>query len=333
MNIKQNKDLIRSNVDALILRPLLERDCYGYEILSSIQENSNGLYAVKQPTLYSCLKRLENQGKIESYLGDVSQGAQRRYYTLTDLGKKYINQYCYEWEYVRTILNGLISDKEFDPDLEIELFDASELRPKTKRTRRSDVDKDGEKEVIIKEVIKEVPVIKEVIKEVPVHVAATTVQQPTTPQPKVEEVEKPVMPAAEKEVEKDTRYSKDTIIQTSDNTEVQTKSVKYDYHKGTISMTEDEINKFYMNNYLPKELREESARKRKDEGPTAEERQEHQSKNQAAYYNYVSELSQENAKKGNQSYSILDEDLDRINKNAEKQKELSPEEILFLDKK
>ena len=60
-------DLIRGHINTIILRTLYERDKYGYEIIEEIEKKSHGQYSLKQPTLYSALKRLETQGYINAY--------------------------------------------------------------------------------------------------------------------------------------------------------------------------------------------------------------------------------------------------------------------------
>ena len=62
-------DLIRGHINTIILRTLYERDKYGYEIIEEIESKSHGQYTLKQPTLYSALKRLESQGYINAYSG------------------------------------------------------------------------------------------------------------------------------------------------------------------------------------------------------------------------------------------------------------------------
>ena len=132
MDNNANIDLIRSHVDTIILRSLLNEDKYGLEILNEIKEKSQGLYTLKQPTLYSCLKRLEKLGYISSYKGATSNGAQRVYYTLSEAGKNFVLTDQYQWEYSRTIIDNLLSDKKYDPNT-APPFDASSLRPMTKR--------------------------------------------------------------------------------------------------------------------------------------------------------------------------------------------------------
>ena len=70
-----SSDLIRGHINTIILRTLYDGDKYGYEIISEIEEKSRGQYALKQPTLYSALKRLESQDYVTSYWGG---GEQRR---------------------------------------------------------------------------------------------------------------------------------------------------------------------------------------------------------------------------------------------------------------
>lgn len=109
-------DLIRGHINTIILRTLYERDKYGYEIIEEIESKSHGQYTLKQPTLYSALKRLESQGYINAYwkTDEVSQGGRRKYYTLTDSGREITERNQAEWEYSRTVIDNLISDRNFD---------------------------------------------------------------------------------------------------------------------------------------------------------------------------------------------------------------------------
>lgn len=133
-----NTELIRGHVDTIILNSLAERDRYGYEILDIISDLSEGRYEIKQPTLYSCLKRLEKQGFITSYFGDESNGGRRRYYQLTEKGRETLEKDQREWEFSRTIINKLLSDKEIDLKTVEAPFDPNELRPLTRRVKAHD---------------------------------------------------------------------------------------------------------------------------------------------------------------------------------------------------
>ena len=95
-------DLIRGHINTIILRTLYDEDKYGYDIISEIEKKSGGMYSLKQPTLYSALKRLEALEYVESYYGDHSNGGQRKYFRLTSKGREAIDQDLTEWEYSRT---------------------------------------------------------------------------------------------------------------------------------------------------------------------------------------------------------------------------------------
>ena len=77
-NLDINSDLIRGHISTIILRSLYDGDKYGYEIINEIEKKSGGMYTLKQPTLYSALKRLEANNYVSSYFGGNSNGGRRR---------------------------------------------------------------------------------------------------------------------------------------------------------------------------------------------------------------------------------------------------------------
>jgi PadR family transcriptional regulator PadR len=109
-NLGISADLIRGHINTIILRSLYDGDKYGYDIINEIEKKSGGLYTLKQPTLYSALKRLESLNYVSSYYGEFSNGGRRKYFSLTELGRRFTEQNLSEWEYSRTIIDSLISD-------------------------------------------------------------------------------------------------------------------------------------------------------------------------------------------------------------------------------
>ncbi|MHC1749071.1 MAG: PadR family transcriptional regulator [Cellulosilyticaceae bacterium] len=101
-------DLIRGNTDTIILAHLTEKDSYGYEINKAIQQKTNSAYELKEATLYSAFRRLEQGGLIESYWGNENIGARRRYYKITNLGKAAYVQNKKDWEVAKQIIDQLI---------------------------------------------------------------------------------------------------------------------------------------------------------------------------------------------------------------------------------
>ncbi len=151
-NFNANVDFVRGQADMIVLSALSDSDKYGLEILSAIQERSQGMYSLKQATLYSSLKRLEKNGYVHSYDGDISNGAKRVYYGLTEIGKDHLNNDKSYWEFCNFLMSNLISDNKFDPQNESKPFDPAEFRPLTRRVRgeKDDKEHDKEKEVLVK---------------------------------------------------------------------------------------------------------------------------------------------------------------------------------------
>ena len=101
-------DLIRGHTDAIILARLLRGDSYGYEINKTISNISSGRFELKEATLYTAFKRLEEAGFIASYWGDSGAGARRRYYTITSGGRDACHRLMAEWQETKEIMEKLL---------------------------------------------------------------------------------------------------------------------------------------------------------------------------------------------------------------------------------
>lgn len=101
-------DILRGHTETIILRILTEGDSYGYEISKTIIEKGEGLVDVKDATIYTAFRRMEEEGLLITYWGDGVGGARRRYYTITDKGRELYNQKRTEWESIKRILDNLI---------------------------------------------------------------------------------------------------------------------------------------------------------------------------------------------------------------------------------
>lgn len=103
-----SSDIIRGHLEAIILKLIIENDRYGYEISNCIKERTDGQFLIKEATLYSVVKRLEQRNLIESYLGSKTHGGKRRYYRITDLGKAHYIVKVDEWKELKIILETLL---------------------------------------------------------------------------------------------------------------------------------------------------------------------------------------------------------------------------------
>lgn len=104
-------DLIRGHTDAVILARLIRGDSYGYEINKMISTLSSGRFELKEATLYTAFKRLEESGYIASYWGDSGAGARRRYYTITPAGREASFRLMAEWRETKEIMDQLLESE------------------------------------------------------------------------------------------------------------------------------------------------------------------------------------------------------------------------------
>ena len=101
-------DIIRGHTDTIILARLMHSDSYGYEINRAISLTTGGQFELKEATLYTAFRRLEQMGLITSYWGDESTGARRRYYSITPAGEQAYFQMLAEWEQSKALIETLI---------------------------------------------------------------------------------------------------------------------------------------------------------------------------------------------------------------------------------
>ena len=117
---------LKGNIETIILCSLYNRDKYGYEIAKDIKDRTENAYEIKQPTLYSYLKRLQDDGLIDSYWGTESNGGRRRYYMLTKYGRQNCVKFISEWEFQRGVLSNLV-DGTTDTTEEVSQEDVTPL--------------------------------------------------------------------------------------------------------------------------------------------------------------------------------------------------------------
>ena len=104
-------DLLRGYTDTIILKQLQEADSYGYEIARNISKQTRGALELKEATLYTAFRRMENGGYIISYWGSEGSGARRRYYSSTVDGRNRLAEDLDAWAETRGVLNTLLEEK------------------------------------------------------------------------------------------------------------------------------------------------------------------------------------------------------------------------------
>ena len=106
-----SKTLTAASTRPMILGILKQGRSYGYLIISKIKELSNGKLEWSDGMLYPVLHRLEKEGLIQSEWV-VSNGSRpRKYYDITEKGKKALQVEKEQWVKVNSIMTELLQIK------------------------------------------------------------------------------------------------------------------------------------------------------------------------------------------------------------------------------
>jgi PadR family transcriptional regulator PadR len=89
-------EVLKGNVDALLLAAVGEGEAHGYGIVETLRARSEGAFDLAEGTVYPALYRLERQGLLESYWDEVG-GRRRRVYRLTARGSAALAERKREW--------------------------------------------------------------------------------------------------------------------------------------------------------------------------------------------------------------------------------------------
>ena len=104
MNIQYKKGV----VELCVLSLLHRRDCYGYEISDFL----SGHIGIADGTVYPVLRKLKEDGLLTTYLQEESGGPPRKYYKLTELGRKTYRTDREEYMKFACSVKELLEDEE-----------------------------------------------------------------------------------------------------------------------------------------------------------------------------------------------------------------------------
>ncbi len=77
----------------LILKIICEKQTYGYDLIKSIEELSQGRHKVKSGTMYTTLRRMEKEGLLKSDWKQNKSGPDSREYKITEKGESYLKNW------------------------------------------------------------------------------------------------------------------------------------------------------------------------------------------------------------------------------------------------
>lgn len=99
--------LKRGLLDVCVLTAIKNEDSYGYKIIKDMKP----YLELSESTLYTILKRLESACMLNVYSAEHG-GRLRKYYHITDLGHKRIEDFKSDWKEIMSIYKFVIKEDE-----------------------------------------------------------------------------------------------------------------------------------------------------------------------------------------------------------------------------
>ena len=109
MKIENTKAQMRKGVlEYCILSVLKDKDAYVAEILDTLKDAK---LLVVEGTIYPLLTRLKNAGLLNYRWEESTSGPPRKYYALTELGQRFLNELTTTWEELQNAVTKVTSIK------------------------------------------------------------------------------------------------------------------------------------------------------------------------------------------------------------------------------
>lgn len=107
-----DKDLVAASATPLVLAILSEGENYGYAILKRVREVSDGELEWTDGMLYPLLHRLLRLGYVTTEWRIPPEGRRRRYYSLTEDGRRALAGQKRQWAAVTQALGDVWTDAD-----------------------------------------------------------------------------------------------------------------------------------------------------------------------------------------------------------------------------
>ena len=106
---KWESQVRKGMLDFIILLCLERKEYYGYEMIKTIKETAE--MNLSEGTIYPLLNRLKNEELISSRWVEMPTGIPRKYYQITDKGKKALVEMKNSWKQFNASLQSLMEEQ------------------------------------------------------------------------------------------------------------------------------------------------------------------------------------------------------------------------------
>ena len=107
-----DNELIKGTLSLIILFLLSRRAMYGYEIVTTVKEETDGVLEWKAGSLYPSLHKLEKDGMIRGEWQGEPDTRQRKYYHITKAGRSALGEKKESWSQLTTAISQLMENSK-----------------------------------------------------------------------------------------------------------------------------------------------------------------------------------------------------------------------------
>lgn len=107
---KTNPDFMTGIPELLILRLLLDREMYGYELVQAIQNATGSAIKLGEGVVYPILHSLEERACLKARSKPVN-GRTRVYYSTTADGRKRLSAMIGEWQRINAAVSSVVGGR------------------------------------------------------------------------------------------------------------------------------------------------------------------------------------------------------------------------------
>ena len=102
--------MLKGLIDGIILHIIKNKETYGYEIITELNNSASVLGYAKEGTIYPILYRLQEAELIQYRLAPAAaNGGSKKYYSLTHKGREVLDELILFWASYESCVNGFIA--------------------------------------------------------------------------------------------------------------------------------------------------------------------------------------------------------------------------------
>lgn len=115
--VKKFQKELNGGTASLVLLGVLnnaQTPMYGYQIAKMIEAQTRDIDIMKQGALYPVLRSLEATGLLQSEVEPSVSGPPRRYYRITEAGRKTLAKWVEIWDQTRQLVEAVVKGANHD---------------------------------------------------------------------------------------------------------------------------------------------------------------------------------------------------------------------------